>query len=229
MNHPFRCVSLKIRAFTCPQCVDCLLWSSLNWCSTQQVWWPRSLCDSVLPSPQGLAAWARAARAAPVMRNHQKNVTAVTVQHWEGVQPRAVPVLTVGAGRGAAGSEGSWVPSSLFHYQANPLGPLEIKSHLDTVLGNWLKVALLVPGGSGQDDLWRPLPTSTILCFLSFPRRLAWLRCERFLRECEMWPYTFTWCHCRIIWSFNSVLSAFSIKRDLLHFFSVGSRMGILS
>lgn len=86
------------------------------------------------------------------MRNHPKNVTAVTVQQQEGVQPRAVPVLTVGAGRGAAGSEGSCVPSSLFHHQANPLGPLEIESHLDTVLGNRLKVALLV-GGSEQDDL----------------------------------------------------------------------------
>lgn len=84
-----------------------------------------------------------------MMRNYQKNVTAVTMQQQERVQP----VLTVGAGRGAAGGEGFWVPSSLFHHQPNPLSPLEIKRHLHTVLGNGLKVALVVPGGSEQEDL----------------------------------------------------------------------------
>lgn len=141
MNHPFQCMALKTRALTHPQCLDLLyfclsslLWSSLSWCSTQQMWWPWSLCGGVLPSSWGLAVWVRAARAAPAMRNHPKNVTAVTVQQQEEVQPRAVPVLSAGAGRGAAGIEGFWVPSSLFHHQANPLGPLEIKKHLDTVL-----------------------------------------------------------------------------------------------
>jgi len=38
-----------------------------------------------------------------------------------------------------------------------------LKSHLDTVLGNLLYMALLEQGESGQDDLQRPLPTSTIL------------------------------------------------------------------
>lgn len=57
-----------------------------------------------------------------------QNVTAVTVQQQEWVQPRAVPVLSVGAGRGAAGIEGFWVPSSLFHHQAILWVPWRSKS-----------------------------------------------------------------------------------------------------
>lgn len=200
-------------------CLSSLLWSSLSWCSTQQMWWLLGTTEPLWwcpPQLMGHCCMSESCRSSTTDGKPPKNVTAVTVQQPERVQPRAAPILTAGAGRGAAASEGFWVPSCLFYHQANPLGPLETKRHLDTVLGNGLKVSLLVPGE--QDDLERTLLISTILCSLSFPRRLDWLRCERFLRECEMWLCLKS-AIVQIFWSFNSVLSFFSIKTDLLHFF----------
>lgn len=180
--------------------------------------WPQSICDGVLPSPWGLAAWVRAARAAPVMRNH----------------PKSVPAINCAAARGdtAQGSACThcwgWERCC---WQRGVLGaqlPVPPSGKSSGCPGDQ-KASGHSPGQGTQGGRacarWEwtgwslEAPSNLSYSMFSVISKKTGVRCERFLGECEMWPYLFKWCHCNIFWSFNSVLSLFSIKRIFYVFF----------